>query len=62
MKIKALTDIQLNKKKIEAGTEFEATDGQAELLFSFGWAAEVAAPKAPKEEAPKPKKTAAKKK
>lgn len=55
MKIKALTDIMLNKQKIEAGTEFEATDSQARLLFSFGWVEEVV------KEAPKPKKTTKKK-
>lgn len=61
MKLKALTDIQLNKQKLTAGMEFETNDSQAELLFSYGWAEpvveEVKAPKAEK----KPAKKATKK-
>ncbi len=56
MKLKMLTDIQINTRKLTAGTEFEATKGQAELLLEYGWAEVVEEVKAPKEEkAPKAK-------
>lgn len=58
MKIKIMTDIQLNKQKLTAGSEFDATDSQAEILFRYGWAEAVEEVKAPKEA---PKKTASKK-
>lgn len=61
MKIKIMTDIQLNKQKLTAGSEFDATDSQAEILFRYGWAEAVEEKKAPKAEPKKPAKKTAKK-
>lgn len=61
MKIKITTDIQLNKQKLTAGSEFDATDSQAEILFRYGWAEAVEEVKAPKAEQKKPAKKTAKK-
>lgn len=60
MKLKMLTDIQINTRKLTAGTEFEATKGQAELLLEYGWAEAVEEVKAPKAEKKPAKKTAKK--
>lgn len=60
MKIKIITDIQLNKRKLAAGTVHDVTDSQAELLFSYGWAEAVEEVKAPKAEKKPAKKTAKK--
>lgn len=61
MKLKALTDIKLNKNHIAIGSEFEATESQAEFLFSLGWAEAVEEVKAPKEAPKKASKKTAKK-
>lgn len=54
MTLIALETIKMNGRRIVAGSEFEATESQAEMLLGHGWAKEaVKKEKAPKKAAKK---------